>query len=76
MDTSQQVQITLISPDFTDIKNDEGDSVKEAIASFKSSVWRQGWGADERVMREYGDWLVYQRESNSLTYLGVMSEIS
>jgi hypothetical protein len=69
-------EIVLIDPLFSQVKCDRGDDLKDAIASFKSSVWEQGWGAGERVMREYGDWSVYRKQDdNSLKYLGKLKNL-
>lgn len=50
--------------------------MKDAVESFKSSMWKQGWGADDKVMKKYGDFGVYEKLPNgSLKYLGLMKDI-
>jgi len=71
-----QTKIVLIDSVFSAIFHCSGDNLKDAVESFKSSVWQQGWGADEKVMREYGDLRVYKKLANSsLLYLGLMKDI-
>lgn len=70
------MEIVLIDALFSAIHHAQGDCLKDAIESFKSSVWQQGWGADDRVMNKYGDFGVYEKLPNgSLKYLGVMKDI-
>lgn len=69
------MEIVLISPSFSEIRAARGTDLKDAIEAFKSSVWQQGWGADAKVMNDYGDWLVYERrEDQSLEYWGQMNQ--
>jgi hypothetical protein len=54
---------------------DYENNVREAVLSFRSSVWEQGYGADERVTRLYGNWSVYlKNEAKNLEYLGVVND--
>lgn len=67
----------VIHPNFYDIKTIQGTDLKDAVEAFKSSVWQQGWGADERVMREYGDWGFYKKlDERCLTYCGSLRGLS
>ncbi len=67
--------ILLISPNLSQVESAEGDSVKDAIESFISEVWTQGWNADEKVHYTYGDWLVYKIDGFQLNHLCSFSEI-
>ncbi len=70
------MKIVLINSRFSVIFHCSGDNLKDAVECFKSSVWQQGWGADERVRREYGDLRVYKKLANgSLEYSGLMKDI-
>lgn len=70
------MEIVLIDSLFSAIFHAQGDNLKDAVESFKSSVWQPGWNADERVMREYGNWNVYKKLANgSLEYSGLMKDI-
>jgi hypothetical protein len=51
------LKIVLISNAFGEVRTSEGEDLNEALASFKSSVWQQGY---------YGDWRVYVRSTASL----------
>jgi len=57
------MQYLIISPDWDEIKQIGGDDVHDAVESFKSSVWTQGWDADGRVDRQYGDWIIFEKLS-------------
>lgn len=68
--------IVLIDPFFSAIHSSKGSDIKDAVELFKSSVWQQGWGADQKVMRDYGDWSVYEKLSSTrLEYRGLMKDI-
>lgn len=53
----------IISPAMDEIKEIEGADIYDAVDSFKSSVWEQGWDADGRVDRQYGDWMIFEKYS-------------
>lgn len=59
----------FLSPSFDEIKKiDEEEWHKEwsdVIDSFKSSVWQQGWNAEQKFANLYGDWLVYEKPESS-----------
>lgn len=65
----------LISPEMDAIKACTGEEIFEALRDFRSSVWRQGWGADERVDEEYKDWLVFELETGNLYCRGTFAEL-
>jgi hypothetical protein len=71
---SDSIFFVLISPYMDSIKICEGDSVQNALRSFRSSVWKQGSGADERVNEEYGGWGVYEWQERNLIYLATFAE--
>lgn len=69
-------QYIFISPDFSEIRgNISGENLKDAVMTFNSDVWQQGWGADERVLKLYGDWKIYGMDgANNLAYLAEVKE--
>ena len=69
------MRFVFIDPDFEKIVNvDYEDDANEAVAAFRSSVWRQGYNSEKR-MRQYDDWAVYSENSNkALDYLGQVKD--
>lgn len=69
-------QYIFISPNFSEIKGHiTGENPKDAVSSLNSEVWRQGWNADERVLKLYGDWRIYEIDgANNLIYLAEVKE--
>lgn len=64
----------LISPRFDEIKKVSGDSLGDALESFRSEVWQQGYGADQKLYNTYQYYLIYEMYNNSLTYKGQYNE--
>jgi hypothetical protein len=64
------VNLVLISPDFTHIKQCQGINKLEALIQFYNCNNNNG-----KLLPYYGDYLVYKRTSINLQYLGMLNQL-
>jgi hypothetical protein len=71
-----QTFIVLISPDWLSGEPETGDSLADALDTIHSLHWRQGWGADQRVLDKLGGYSVYEMEGQgTLKLRGTYAEL-
>jgi hypothetical protein len=73
--SSSSVRIALISIRGERVLESDGDDLRDAIQSFVSRVWEEGWNADQRVLDLYGDWGIYQFEGDNLIFKGTLRSL-
>lgn len=72
----KRIFFVFLSPDFSEShKIGYGEDLQDAVECFISEKWRQGSGADERFIRRYGNWLVYEGNDKHLTFRGGVLEL-
>ena len=58
------MQFIFVNPNCNQTSSIEASGIDAAIESFMHSVWRSCWvpngGTMERILANYGDWMIYQ----------------
>jgi hypothetical protein len=70
------MEIVLISPDSSGVRSSQGLNLNDAVEGFLSSVWEQGWNPDQKILDNYGHWIVYKKgDDGTLTPQGALSAV-
>ena len=77
------MKILLINPNLSECEKAEGDDLADALATFHSGVWEQGWDPNQKIIDQYGEWVVFQIQKDfrpehkdfRLDYKGIFSDL-